>query len=119
MSMQETDGDVLVNRIRKLRLRLRTRSRRVEILHIQLTALEQLHLESQALKYKRFGARRGLVTLLSEGPRSINEILEVVPDRIKSQSSNRRRVVQTTLGQMINEGRITDRADGTFELVEA
>lgn len=98
---------------------LREELKRLNELRIELRALERLQIQTRSSNGKRFGARRGVVTVLRDSPRSKSEIVELLAGKIETRSDNVRRLLHTTIGQMRDEGRIASRPDGALELVEA
>ena len=60
-----------------------------------------------------------MITILREAPRRQAEIVELLVGQIETRSANVKRILNTTIGQMRQEEKITERVDGRLELVEA
>lgn len=110
-------ASVVRERINEIRVELQ----RADQARAELRALESLFIKVHASlsdKTKRFGPRRAIRLLLQQNPRSQSDVVDALTDRVVTRSRNARRTLQTTIGQMLKEGRIVEQ-DGLVSLVEA
>lgn len=92
--------------------------RRVEVILDEMRGIETLVLRGIELTYQnrtRFGARRGIRTLLRRHTYTQEGLVSALVDKIETKAKRPRAMLHTSIRQMIAEGRVV-RVNGRLEL---
>jgi len=106
----------IVKRIKHLQIE----ARRLEELRAEIRALQGLLVEQRMKKIRlrgeRFGPTKAIMSILSEGPRSMKEVVDMAATRMDTKSKDARKTVYTVFGHLRKHGVVMMRDDGTAEL---